>query len=143
MRTFTELYNKITDLIKREGKLIVRSRSDYGADIYELKGVKAAFTDVGYGSQLYSDSFHFWADYHADPIGYRSGTCNPIKIVDFVQNSRLLSLVLKFLEKESSQSWNDTLPDSFWLEKFIEDCPINHTDDYSAVKYDFTKLWQL
>lgn len=137
MKTFDELYRKIKELIRTSGKLIICAKSDWGADVYELKGIKVAFTDVGYGSQIYSESFHYWADYSQSVTKYSANAYN-----NYIKDEDLhipeLCKILEFLKDAKTQDWKDTLDESFWLEKFKKDWPETHIYNVDkAIKYKF------
>jgi hypothetical protein len=128
--SFWELYENIRGYVKKHGKLVRRASSDWGADVYDLKGIKIAETDVGYGSQLFSESFHYWADYRSTYTQYSKDVYRSYldekALKDEMAN---LKTIAKFLTNQTSPNiseWKDTLDDDFWLEKFKRDYPESH-----------------
>lgn len=134
MRTTESLFNKIVNYIKTYGRLINRAKSDWGADIWELKGVYVSETDCGYYTRVYTLSYSYEMNHGNGALFEQIKGQNPTSI-----RPEQLAEVMEFL-RNSIQPFEKTLPESFWLAKFKKDYPADHIDNHSAIKYDFTKL---
>jgi hypothetical protein len=127
---FGEVYETLRFYIKKFGKCINRAQSDWGADVYEIKGIKVAETDVGYGSQIYSDSFNYYGDYRSNPARYSVDAYT--RFLDKKDEKKGFEILMKateFIEDPITKDWKETLSDDFWLEKFINDYPASHIYD--------------
>ena len=125
---FAIYYEGIRSRVKANGKLINKAQSDWGADVYELKGIRVAETDVGYGSQVYSDSFSFYGDYRTNPIQYSINSYQSnLTYEEKESHLPTLQSVWTFLTISTEpKDWKDTLSDDFWLHKFQTDYPEGH-----------------
>jgi hypothetical protein len=136
---FEQYYEGIRDYIKKHGKLVRRAQSDWGADVYELKNIRVSETDVGYGSKIGSSSFGYWGDYRGSIRKYSINAYDGhLDDAEKKKHIKVLMKVWAFLSNPHSVSnWDETLPDSFWLEKFKQDYPESHILSVEkAVKYD-------